>query len=173
MYLIKFRSQIDSYSYLPQFFFQSIHEYLILIRNIYREWACISLCFSKKKYIRVKKEKNIRKIWGKKKHILGIHEYFANTSHLTNFIPIPICKFWDSRTIPIPMCTEIGSTNLFLFLFVGKITIRWSLLCGKNSSREYFQQVTLINVSLVPNICPTECSQLVQSEFRTVPDWPS
>ena len=25
--------------------------------------------------------------------ILGIHELFANTSHLTNTIPIPICKF--------------------------------------------------------------------------------
>ena len=53
-----FRSQIDPFSYLPQFHFMNsipiceycnltnyipIHEYLILIRNIYREWAYISL----------------------------------------------------------------------------------------------------------------------------------
>ena len=45
---------------------------------------------------------------------------------MTNIIPIH--RFWNSRTIPIPICTEIGSANLFLFLFAGKITIRWSLV---------------------------------------------
>ena len=46
----------------------------------------------------------------------------ANTFHLTNIVPIPIRKFWDSQTIPIPIRTEVGSTNLILFLFGGKIT---------------------------------------------------
>ena len=58
------------------------------------------------------------------KQILSICELFANTSHLTNIIPIPIYKFWNSQTIPIQICTEIGSANLFLFPFAGKITIR-------------------------------------------------
>ena len=52
-----------------------------------------------------------------KKYISGIHEYFTNTSHLTNTFPIPIRKFWDSQTIPIPIHTEVGSMNQFLFLF--------------------------------------------------------
>ena len=43
---------------------------------------------------------------------------------MTNIIPIPIRKFGNSQTIPIPICTEVGSTNLFLFLFAGKNTIR-------------------------------------------------
>ena len=61
----------------------------------------------------------------RKKHILGIGEYFANTSRLTNIIPIPIRNFWDLKTIPIPICTEVGSMNLLLFLFAGeKKTIR-------------------------------------------------
>ena len=42
---------------------------------------------------------------------------------MTNIIPIPIHKFRDSQTIPIPICTEVGSANLFLFQFAGKITI--------------------------------------------------
>ena len=50
-----------------------------------------------------------------------------NTFCLPNIIPIPICKFWNSQTIPIPFCTEVGSANLFLFLLVGKITILWTL----------------------------------------------
>ena len=69
-------------------------------------------------------EKEIIKIKYDRKNISGIHELFANTSHLTNIIPIPIRKFWNSRTIPIPIRTEVGSANLFLFLFAGKITIR-------------------------------------------------
>ena len=59
-----------------------------------------------------------------KKTYTGIHELFDNTSHLTNIIPIPIRMFWISRTIPIPIRTEVGFANLFLFLFAGKITIR-------------------------------------------------
>ena len=43
---------------------------------------------------------------------------------MTNIIPIPICKFLDSQIIPIPISTEVGSANLFLFLFAGKIPIR-------------------------------------------------
>ena len=35
-------------------------------------------------------------------------EYFVNSSHLTNIIPIPI---------PIPIRTEVGSAKLFLLLF--------------------------------------------------------
>ena len=62
-----------------------------------------------------------------RKNISDNRKLFANSSHLTNIIPIPICNFWDSQTIPIPIHTIVGSTNLFLFLFAGKITIRWSL----------------------------------------------
>ena len=54
--------------------------------------------------------------------ISGICELFAKTSHLTNIISIPIRKSWNSQNIPIPIHTEVGSANLFLF--VGKITIR-------------------------------------------------
>ena len=49
---------------------------------------------------------------------------FANISHLTNNIPIPIHKYWNSQTISIPICTEIVSANLFILLFAEKITIR-------------------------------------------------
>ena len=38
---------------------------------------------------------------------------------MTNIIPIPIHTFWNSRIIPIPNRTEIGSANVFLFLFAG------------------------------------------------------
>ena len=48
--------------------------------------------FSNEKYIRVKKKKFFE-IFFEKKKISGIRELFANTSHLTNIIPIPICKF--------------------------------------------------------------------------------
>ena len=41
-----------------------------------------------------------------------------------NIIPFPICKSWNSQTIPIPIPTEVGSANQFPFLFAGKITIR-------------------------------------------------
>ena len=79
--------------------------------------------FSNENYIRVKKKKFLD-IFLRKKKKFGIRELFANTSHLTNIIPIPIRKFWNSQTIPIPIHTEVGSANLFLFLFAGKITIR-------------------------------------------------
>ena len=81
-----------------------------------------SVNFSNEKYIRVKKGKFLN-IFLKEKKISGICELFANTSHLTNIIPIPIRMFWNSQTIPIPICAEVGSSNLFLFLFAGKITI--------------------------------------------------
>ena len=45
-----------------------------------------------------------------------------------NIIPIPICKLWNSRNIPIPICIEVGFANLFQFLFAGKLTISWSLV---------------------------------------------
>ena len=78
--------------------------------------------FSNEKYIGVKKKKFLV-IFLREKRISGIRELFANTSNLTNIIPIPIRKFWISRTIPNPIRTEDGSANLFLFLFTGKITI--------------------------------------------------
>ena len=56
----------------------------------------------------------------REKNISDICEKLLNSSHLTNIIPIPICKFLDSQTIPNPICTEVGSTNLFLFLFAGR-----------------------------------------------------
>ena len=34
--------------------------------------------------------------------------------HMTSIIPIPIRKFCNSRTTPIPIRTEVGSANLFL-----------------------------------------------------------
>ena len=53
---------------------------------------------------------------------------FANTSCLRNTIPIPIRKFWYLGIIPIPIHEDIGSMNLFLFLFAGKKNIRRSLV---------------------------------------------
>ena len=82
--------------------------------------------FSKEKYRRVKEKKFSRHFFWKKQWS-GIPELFANTSHLTNIFPIPTPKFWNSQTIPIPICTEVASANLFLFLFAAKITICWSL----------------------------------------------
>ena len=98
--------------------------------------------FPKEKYIRVKKkklfEKNMRENYFRYLWII------RHTSHLTNIIPIPICKFWNSQTIPIPIRTEVGSTNLFLFLFAGKITIRWSLLFISWDNVRDHQQLGLV-----------------------------
>ena len=58
--------------------------------------------FQMKKY--KSQEKDFFRHLIEKKQISGIHELFANTSHLTNIIPIPIRKFWNSKTIPIPIC---------------------------------------------------------------------
>ena len=63
------------------------------------------------------REKVIIKKKYEKKYISGISKQFENTSHLMDIIPIPICKFWNSVTIPTPFRTEVGTTNLFLFLF--------------------------------------------------------
>ena len=73
--------------------------------------------FSNEKYIRVTKKK-LLDIFLRKNFVSGFHELFANTSYLTK-----ICKFWNSQPIPIPIRTEVGSSNLFLFLVAGKITI--------------------------------------------------
>ena len=73
--------------------------------------------FSNEKYIRVTKKK-LLDIFLRQKLISGIRELFANTSYLTK-----ISKFWNSQPIPIPIRTEVGSSNLFLFLVAGKITI--------------------------------------------------
>ena len=77
---------------------------------------------SNEKYIKVKKKKFFDIFFRKNRY-----QVFVKYSHLTNIIPIPICKFWNSWTIPISICTKVGSANLFLFLFAGEITIRWSL----------------------------------------------
>ena len=69
-------------------------------------------------------EKKSFRYFFEKKWISNILDLFANTSHLTNIIPIPIRKLWNSRTTFIPIRTEVGTPNLFLFLFAGKITIR-------------------------------------------------
>ena len=47
--------------------------------------------FSNEKYIRVWGKRNIRKKFDN--FCLGIRDKFANTSHLTNIIPIPFSKF--------------------------------------------------------------------------------
>ena len=39
---------------------------------------------------------------------------------MTNIIPIPIRKFWNSLTIPIPIRTEVGSANLSYSYLWGK-----------------------------------------------------
>ena len=44
-------------------------------------------------FLHNKKKKYSKKNY--KKNISGIRELFANTSHLTKIIPIPICKFWN------------------------------------------------------------------------------
>ena len=46
-----------------------------------------------------------------KKYLSDIYYWFAKTSRLTNTIPIPICRFWYSQTIPIPIHTEVGSAK--------------------------------------------------------------
>ena len=79
------------------------------------------------KNIQKVKKKKFVDILLRKKEISGIRELFANTSYLTNIIPIPIRKFGNSQTFPIPIFTECGSPNISLFLFAGKITICWSL----------------------------------------------
>ena len=79
--------------------------------------------FSNEKYIRVKKF-SLKTFFEREKKMSGICELFANTSHLTNIISFPIRKFWNSLTFPIPIRTKVGSVNLFLFLFAGKITMR-------------------------------------------------
>ena len=71
--------------------------------NIYHYGFVCLVIFSNEKYVRVKKKK-LLDILLKKKKISVILELFANTSHLTNIIPIPIRKFWNSQTIPIPIC---------------------------------------------------------------------
>ena len=52
-------------------------------------------------------EKEINNIIYERTNISNICELFANISHLTNIIPIPICKF--------------GIQEPFLFLFVQKV----------------------------------------------------
>ena len=89
--------------------------YIEIGHTFHYDFLC-TVSFSKKKYIRVKKRKEI--------YDRNIFQIFVNRSHLTNIIPIAIPKFWDSQTIPIPNRTEFGSANLFLFLFAGRITIR-------------------------------------------------
>ena len=66
----------------------------------------------------------LRKQRERRKKISAIREQFANTSCLTNNIPIPIRTFLNSQSIPIPIRTDLGSANLFLLLFIRKITIR-------------------------------------------------
>ena len=82
---------------------------------LFAQYICQKKKSQEKEFFRKKMEK---------KYFSGIREEFANTSHRTNIIRIPIRKFYNSLTIPIPICTENGSANLFLFLFAGKITIR-------------------------------------------------
>ena len=53
----------------------------------------------------MKKERN---------NISGICELFTQT------IPLPIAWFWNSQNNAIPIGSEVGSTILFQFLFVGK-----------------------------------------------------
>ena len=59
---------------------------------------------------------------GKKKIFLVFVNSLQILPHLTNIIPIPIRKFWNSQTIPNPICKEVGFANLFLL--AGKITFR-------------------------------------------------
>ena len=75
--------------------------------------------------IQLSQETNMRE--RREPNILNICEYFTNTSCLTNTIPIP--KFWTLQTIPVPICTEVGSANLFLILFATQITIHGTLPC--------------------------------------------
>ena len=67
-------------------------------------WLCLPVKFFKWKLNKSQEKDIYRKI--EEENILGIREYFANTSYQTNIIPIP--KFWNSKTILIPFCTEVG-----------------------------------------------------------------
>ena len=64
---------------------------------------------------------------------------FANTSSPTNIILIHICKFENSRTILIPIRTDVGSSSLFFFRFAGKIRSTVPLRFRKSISGHYFQ----------------------------------
>ena len=69
------------------------------MKNIYESWTRIN----------EKKEREI--------YFAGFCDYFMTSFRLTKTIPIPILKFWNSHTFPIPIRTEVGCANLFLFLF--------------------------------------------------------
>ena len=64
--------------------------------------------FSYKKYLSVKKKK-FQTFFERKKKKSVICELFVNTYHLTIIIIIPICKLWNSQTIPIPIRTEVAT----------------------------------------------------------------
>ena len=160
IYSLIFKSKIDSYSYLPQFhfmkiipiceycncgiiflftnIFQSVHEYLILIRNIYREWVYISLHFSlpgkffKGKIYKSQEKKIIRKKWKKIyfRYLWINRKYFPNEKYysysyskvlgFTNFSYSYSYRSWLHESIPIPICGKNNYsliTGKFVFLF--------------------------------------------------------
>ena len=82
-----------------------------------------SISFLNEKHKRVEKKtllqtkKVIRYLW-------KICKYFPSDKY-NSYSYLQISNL---QTIPIPICTEVSFANLFLVLFAGKITIRWSLL---------------------------------------------
>ena len=65
--------------------------------------------------------------WIQKKSMIISHYGFARKYFPSDkYYSYSYSLVWNSWTIPIPLRTEVGSTNLFLFLFAGKITIPWS-----------------------------------------------
>ena len=145
--------------------------------NIYREYVHISLClclpdkFSNENYIRVEKKKLLKKIT--KKNIIQV---FVKNLQILPLWRILLHKFWNSRTILIPICTEVDSANLFLFLFAWKITIRWSLvhtllypasvptLPSRRGKKPIFQHLA----SVAPYRRPALHSQLLSSPNNPV-----
>ena len=81
--------------------------------------------FSNEKYIRIKKKKFLDIFLRKNRY-----QVFVNYSQILPIWQILFWIFLNSQFIPISIRTEVGSAILFLFLFAGKITNRWSLKVG-------------------------------------------
>ena len=87
---------------------------------------CLPCKFFKWKYIRTKK----KKLEGEK---IDKNNYSSYSWIVCKYFPSDKYYFYSYSQVleftnySYSYCTELGSANLFLFLFAGKITIRWSL----------------------------------------------
>ena len=106
--------------------FQSIHEYLILILNIYKEyeyislWLCLPGKFSNEKYIRVKK-KNLLEIFFRKKDIrysLLFADHWCNVSRYQDVSGI---IFFKEKLSPEQGLSQLSCLSVVCLLFVPSV----------------------------------------------------